>query len=52
MTKRKMKAENEPGRSGPSSLFLLSEKNIIRRTTKFLIEWPYPFPHEKFILYN
>ncbi|XP_071746366.1 voltage-dependent calcium channel type A subunit alpha-1 isoform X5 [Lepeophtheirus salmonis] len=40
MTKRKMKAENEPGRSGPSSLFLLSEKNIIRRTTKFLIEWP------------
>ena len=24
---------------GPSSLFILSERNIIRRTTKFLIEW-------------
>ena len=27
---------------GPSSLFILSERNILRRTTKFLIEWP-PF---------
>ena len=30
-------------RAGPSSLFLLSETNLLRRTTKFLIEWPYPF---------
>ncbi len=30
--------------SGPSSLFILSERNIIRRTTKFLIEWP-PFEY-------
>lgn len=29
---------------GPSSLFLLSERNILRRTTKFLIEWP-PFEY-------
>ena len=27
---------------GPSSLFLLSETNLIRRLTKFIIEWP-PF---------
>ena len=32
----------EPGQTGPTSLFILSETNIIRRTTKFLIEWPYP----------
>ena len=32
----------EPGQAGPSSLFILSENNIIRKTTKFLIEWPYP----------
>ena len=29
---------------GPSSLFLLSERHILRRTTKFLIEWP-PFEY-------
>ena len=29
---------------GPSSLFLLSERNPLRRTTKFLIEWP-PFEY-------
>jgi hypothetical protein len=28
--------------SGPTSLFLFSQTNIIRRTTKFIIEWP-PF---------
>ena len=27
---------------GPSSLFLLSETNLLRRLTKFIIEWP-PF---------
>ena len=27
---------------GPSSLFLLSETNLIQRLTKFIIEWP-PF---------
>ena len=32
----------EPGQAAPSSLFIFSETNIIRRTTKFLIEWPYP----------
>ena len=32
----------EPGQTGPTSLFILSETNVIRRTTKFLIEWPYP----------
>ncbi|XP_032666769.1 voltage-dependent calcium channel type A subunit alpha-1 isoform X2 [Odontomachus brunneus] len=28
----------------PSSLFILSEKNIIRRVTRFIIEWP-PFEY-------
>ena len=32
----------EPGQAAPSSLFIFSDTNIIRRTTKFLIEWPYP----------
>ncbi|RZF37450.1 hypothetical protein LSTR_LSTR011364 [Laodelphax striatellus] len=27
---------------GPSSLFLFSEENIVRRYTRFIIEWPYP----------
>lgn len=31
-----------PGQ-GPSSLFLFSEENPIRRYTRFIIEWPYPF---------
>lgn len=30
----------EPQGKGPSSLFLLSEDNLIRRYTKFFIEWP------------
>lgn len=28
---------------GPSSLFLFSTDNPVRRYTKFIIEWPYPF---------
>ncbi|KAI4459350.1 voltage-dependent calcium channel type a subunit alpha-1 [Holotrichia oblita] len=31
------------GRPGPTSLFLFSEENPIRRYTRFIIEWPYPF---------
>ncbi|XP_046452681.1 voltage-dependent calcium channel type A subunit alpha-1-like isoform X11 [Daphnia pulex] len=30
--------------SGPTSLFILTEKNIIRRYTRFIIEWP-PFEY-------
>lgn len=30
----------DPGAKGPSSLFLFSEDNFIRRHTKFFIEWP------------
>ncbi|XP_070508110.1 voltage-dependent calcium channel type A subunit alpha-1 isoform X6 [Chironomus tepperi] len=33
-----------PPVSGPSSLFVLSEENLIRRYTKFIIEWP-PFEY-------
>ncbi|XP_063695784.1 voltage-dependent calcium channel type A subunit alpha-1 isoform X3 [Culicoides brevitarsis] len=33
-----------PPGSGPSSLFILSDDNIIRRYTKFIIEWP-PFEY-------
>ncbi|KAF0766466.1 Uncharacterized protein FWK35_00011203, partial [Aphis craccivora] len=28
---------------GPSSLFLFSTDNPVRRYTRFIIEWPYPF---------
>lgn len=31
-------------KEGPTSLFILTESNIIRRLTKFLIEWP-PFEY-------
>lgn len=31
------------GGQGPTSLFLLSDENPIRRYTRFIIEWPYPF---------
>ncbi|CAH0559083.1 unnamed protein product [Brassicogethes aeneus] len=33
------------GGHGPSSLFLFSEENLIRRYTRFIIEWPYPFEY-------
>ncbi|CAO1437735.1 unnamed protein product [Diamesa serratosioi] len=33
-----------PAGSGPSSLFILSEENPLRRYTKFIIEWP-PFEY-------
>lgn len=33
-----------PHSGGPSSLFILSEDNIIRRYTRFVIEWP-PFEY-------
>ena len=33
----------EPG-AGPSSLFILSDTNYLRRFTMFLIEWP-PFEY-------
>ena len=37
----KRTAEREPGEgAGPTSLFIFSETNIIRRTTKFISEWP------------
>ncbi|XP_022236434.1 uncharacterized protein LOC111083971 [Limulus polyphemus] len=31
-----------PAEKTPTSLFVLKEDNIIRRYTKFVIEWPYP----------
>lgn len=33
-----------PAGSGPTSLFILSEENPLRRYTKFIIEWP-PFEY-------
>jgi hypothetical protein len=33
-----------PPVQGPTSLFILSDENIIRRYTKFIIEWP-PFEY-------
>lgn len=33
----------QPGVKGPSSLFILSDDNCLRKYTKFIIEWPYPF---------
>lgn len=39
----RMGGVREAGGQGPSSLFLLSDENFIRRYTRFIIEWPYPF---------
>jgi len=36
------RASEETAGDGPTSLFLLGERNPIRRMTKFFIEWPYP----------
>ncbi len=38
------KRQPEEKKEGPTSLFILRESNIIRRLTKFLIEWP-PFEY-------
>lgn len=39
----RMGGASAAGGQGPSSLFLFSEENPIRRYTRFIIEWPYPF---------
>lgn len=39
----KKKGKPIPHGKGPTSLFLFSERNIVRRITRFIIEWPYPF---------
>ena len=41
---KKKKGDKDAKKEGPTSLFILSENNIIRRLTKFLIEWP-PFEY-------
>lgn len=41
----RMGGASAAGGQGPSSLFLLSEENPIRRYTRFIIEWPYPFSY-------
>ena len=38
------KKKLEEKKEGPTSLFILRESNLIRRLTKFLIEWP-PFEY-------
>ncbi len=38
------KKKVEEKKEGPTSLFILRESNLIRRLTKFLIEWP-PFEY-------
>lgn len=38
----RMGGASAAGGQGPSSLFLFSEENPIRRYTRFIIEWPYP----------
>ncbi|XP_031338413.1 voltage-dependent calcium channel type A subunit alpha-1 isoform X26 [Photinus pyralis] len=40
----RMGGANTAGGQGPTSLFILSEENIIRRCTRFIIEWP-PFEY-------
>ena len=47
-SKRAASAAAAAAGHGPTSLFILTEKNIIRRYTRFIIEWPYPFPNELF----
>lgn len=34
------KGKRSPGEQGPTSLFILTEDNPIRRQTKWIIEWP------------
>ncbi|CAH0388053.1 unnamed protein product [Bemisia tabaci] len=34
----------QPEKRGPSSLFIFSEDNVVRRYTRFIIEWP-PFEY-------
>ena len=46
-TKRSGGAAASSG-SGPTSLFILTEKNFLRRYTRFIIEWPYPFHNSIF----
>ncbi|XP_022254974.1 voltage-dependent calcium channel type A subunit alpha-1-like [Limulus polyphemus] len=41
---RKRGTQHYPGGKAPSSLFILKEDNIIRRYTRFIIEWP-PFEY-------
>ena len=43
VSKPKKNIQVEPG-AGPSSLFIFSDTNFIRRFTLFLIEWP-PFEY-------
>ena len=38
------KKKVEEKKEGPTSLFILTESNLLRRLTKFLIEWP-PFEY-------
>lgn len=38
------KKKVEEKKEGPTSLFILRESNLLRRLTKFLIEWP-PFEY-------
>lgn len=44
----------QPEKRGPSSLFIFSEDNVVRRYTRFIIEWPYPLhtPLYFFLLIN
>lgn len=42
-SKRPVSAAAAAAGTLPTSLFILTEKNIIRRYTRFIIEWPYPF---------
>lgn len=37
-------SRGEPPTSGPTSLFLFTEENLIRKYTRFIIEWP-PFEY-------
>ncbi|GFQ81934.1 hypothetical protein TNCT_155161 [Trichonephila clavata] len=46
----KKRGQQAEGAKGPSSLFLLSDDNLIRRYTKFIIEWPYPFLFLPFLM--
>ena len=41
---RRARSGTDSKKSGPTPLFILSETNIVRRMTKFLIEWP-PFEY-------
>lgn len=44
-TKNSKKKAKDKNKGPPTSLFIFSGDNILRRCTIFIMDWPYPFTH-------